>query len=211
MSLYAGIGNATPIGDRSFFDPGDYECKIVSVENKTSQNPERMGQPFLLVTLEVIASNNGTPVGYQGSWWRDFKYRDQALGEIKAFVMAAYGCDLKDATQVAWFEANVSPQLEGIMAAATSEQGYLNGRVVRVSARQPNPEKEYVKLSFAPKKEEALPPGPAAAVAPPTPTPAGPGVAVPSTAGLPAMPGATAPTTTPTAPALPALPPLPGR
>lgn len=78
--------------------PGSFTARVVYGKAGTSENPKRLGESFILLTLEVERVIDGDYVeGERCSFWRPVK-GEHNLRDIKAAAMALTGADDSEIT-----------------------------------------------------------------------------------------------------------------
>jgi hypothetical protein len=110
-------------GGGNYVGPGMHAFEI---ERCILKDTREQGLAFI-AELKVIESTNETHApGTRRTFFQGFKYRETALGQIKAFVMAAYGYDPRDPQALALCEGKIRE----LTTRATSEENILCGRKV---------------------------------------------------------------------------------
>lgn len=79
-------------------DPGHFDVKVTSAKAGYSENPKRMGQPYIRAEFEVITVHDGAyKVGDKLAFWRACQGENNLI-DIKAFCAAAAGVNQSEIT-----------------------------------------------------------------------------------------------------------------
>lgn len=95
-----GFASAKSIGQGKFFDEGHFRLAIQLVKHDVKQDTN---EPYYLVEFKVVEVYSqpddvkATKVGETRTWYQGFKWKDSALGAIKAFLKVAYSQLLQEA------------------------------------------------------------------------------------------------------------------
>jgi len=118
MGMFDGIEAAkTTGGTGNYLPEGTHIVRVDRCVSGTSLQ----GQPYCLAELTVLKSSNPkVEVGSAQTWYRGFKFRDSALGDVKAFVLA---CLAAQGVEMA----------ESEFTAATANEAFGEGQVLRGS------------------------------------------------------------------------------
>lgn len=165
MGLFKGMKHARPTAGGNYLKPGDYPAlEIQRITTVDSQNPEAQGSSFYVVELLVLAEPKKTdaeidpnPVGSKPSWLVQLpgKFPDLAMGNIKNFLLAAYG-------SMADLEGNDRPEMddidEGLADASCDDDGPLVGYVVACNAfnKKTKRDTNFTRVNWSPPQPEWL-------------------------------------------------------
>ena len=137
MSIFAGLGSVDPTQGGNYPRPGRYEIKIRSCKKAPSKKNGRIHFVAEYEVLKAIKTDekvepNG--VGSNPSWVVNMEgeYPDLALGNVKAFLYAAYGSLMVSLGE----ERPSMDQIDEAMgvAAVNEEENPLGGVVLELEA-----------------------------------------------------------------------------
>jgi len=138
MGSFSGLGKAKSTQGGLYLKPGNYLLQILAVKEQASQVGSRK---FFIAEMKVIEATKTDPtiepngVGTEPSWLVELpgKYPDLALGNIKNFLMAAYGFQAEAEGEEAPDEDDID---EDAADAAVTEDNPLMGVFVNAQAFQ---------------------------------------------------------------------------
>ena len=151
MSLFAKMKEAKENAGGLYLQPGNYLVEVSDIKQQASSVGH---QVFYIVEMKILESDNDElRPGMEPAWLVDLtmKYENLALGNVKAFLRAAYGT-------LAIAEGEEVPDQEdiGMDEAEASCTGILNGTKVyakafNITTKSGNP---FTKVSWAPYAED---------------------------------------------------------
>src|SRR5262249_44394721 len=97
------------------------KCQIINTRN---------GSPAFIADLKVLTGDSD--IGATRNWFVDL-YKDSAMGNVKAFLLAALGVDWSNERHRAEGNAKIVPEIEKLAEAAVSADQYLRGKKVNVN------------------------------------------------------------------------------
>lgn len=120
------IGTA-PIFERgNYLSPGRYKLRLLRCLSKQTQ---KSGTAFI-AELEVLESDNPAhPIGSKGTYFVKMAQQQQAFSNILEMLVAFLGFDITNPEHVSQIDAQLRPQLAGLMTALeTQGPAVLQGR-----------------------------------------------------------------------------------
>lgn len=128
------IGTA-PIFERgNYFNPGRYKLRLLRCLSKQTQ---KSGMAFI-AEFEVLESDNPAhPIGSKGTYFVKMANQQQAFSNVLEMMAAILGFDISNPEHINQINAQLRPQLAGLMTALeTQGTAVLGGReVVSVECR----------------------------------------------------------------------------
>jgi hypothetical protein len=129
-----------------FFDEGSFSCTVLGVRQQTSSDPKKpRGTEVIVVDCQVASSSNPAIKPGETRCWivtiePNCKKGDDAVNDVKCFMLAVLGVDPTQPAAVAAFEQTIAARtpplkVSAIWAQMTSAANPFAGKPVNLSCR----------------------------------------------------------------------------